>query len=66
MQEITLEAAKEKYKDLLNNKDVRKISSWVESNNSEPTDEAKLMERALCNIDLFFKKIDSAIQFDLQ
>jgi hypothetical protein len=65
MQEITLESAKERYKDLLENKDVREISSWIESNNSTPTDEKALVERAKLNAEMFFKKIDSAMKVNL-
>lgn len=65
MQEITLDAAKERYKDLLENKDVREISCWIESNNSKPTDEKALLERAKLNAEVFFKKIDSAMKVNL-
>ncbi len=65
MQETSLEAAIARYKALLNNKDVRQISSWVESNNSEPTDERALIERAKLNAEGFFKKIDSAMKLNL-
>ncbi len=65
MQETSLETAIQRYQELLNNKDVRQISSWVESNNSQPTDERALVERAKLNAEKFFKKIDSAMQLNL-
>lgn len=62
MQKLSIEAARELYKDLLENEEVRQISKWTESNSSEPTDEDDLSARALSNIDVFFQKIEVAFK----
>ena len=58
MDTYSVEVVNERYKKLRENAAVLHISSWVEPNTAEPTDETKILERAKGNIDVFFNKMD--------
>ena len=64
MKDTTAETDDKFYDDLLNNKDVRQISGWIESNNSEPTDEAELVKNALRNIGAYMRKVEPAVMYN--
>lgn len=51
------------YDDLLQNEEIRQLSCWIESNNSEPTNEHELVEKSLKSIDAYISKIEQVIVF---
>lgn len=58
---LSIDELREKYKDILNNSDLKQISEWTETNTDERTDEAVLLDKIFKNIDSYSKKIEEAI-----
>ena len=63
MKETLDKSAENIYDDLLHNEEIRQLSCWIESNNSEPTNEHALVEKSLSSIDAYISKIAQVIVF---